>query len=100
MKTDSCANRDEFLFPLRRKRDDMYEELLADDSDTDKILYRAMHGNLDPLKMVHGPTCDSSQSSSSQYHSWETELHRDFHNVCLKIKNLEAKLYDEAMKAR
>jgi hypothetical protein len=77
----------QLLAPLRQRRDRLFTLLYKGSTDEGrKVLREACIGKVDEF--------------AEYFDSRATVEHSDFYKVCLEIKNLEAKLYDEAMKQR
>jgi hypothetical protein len=112
-----CGRQDQFLFPLRKERDEKYERLIAefeeDECDTlaeskrkesyCSVLTAALTGDVAPVKETFYTPEDPEDEDAPFGFGVEMDYYvatdlEAFYNVCLKIKNLEAKLYDEAMK--
>jgi hypothetical protein len=90
----------QLLAPLRQRRDRLFTLLYKGSTDEGrKVLREACIGKVDEFTEHFGPECQCDEDACDLNHSWDDE-HSDFYKVCLEIKNLEAKLYDEAMKQR
>lgn len=97
MKT---VNHNEFLFPLRKRRDELAEELLREECSEQReaSIHGAMKGNLAPFKAHFMRLVEIEEEDNDDFFEWRSDRHEEFYNVCSVIKELEAKLYDQAMK--
>jgi hypothetical protein len=108
----TTKNEDDFLFGLRRKRDEMYDDLIQELGDwiadsveavnekheSAKTILGAMSGDLDSFILRFSKL--HKEHDGIPYLLFSTATHELFYDVCREIKEREARPYDEAMKGR
>lgn len=86
----TANNETEFLFPLRKRRDELLESMDGSYSSAGaEAIDAAMRGDLETFKRAFRADDDGW---------WSCEI-EEFYDTCKLIKETEARLYDAAMKA-